>query len=91
LTTETPIAEPGRRIPESILIAIHQAVVKVGGTTADAIDLAETWERLQVDKRGRLARLRWEAQNPVCHCKDGGVPDDVVVTRCVRCWGRRNG
>jgi hypothetical protein len=67
-----------------IIVAIGEAVEAQNGTLADALDLAQTWERLAADKRGRVDRLRYDAAHPRCSCADGGASDDG---RCERCAG----
>lgn len=68
-----------------IIAAIGEAVEAQNGTLADALDLAQTWERLAADRRGWLARLRYDAAHPRCSCVDGGATDGAG--RCERCAG----
>jgi hypothetical protein len=68
------------------LVAIGRAVEARGGTIEDAVALAEAWEDLLADRRGRVDRLRYEGQHPRCRCADR---PDLVEGRCPRCYGER--
>jgi hypothetical protein len=68
------------------LVAIGDAVEAAGGDIEDAVAVAEAWESLMADRRGRAARLAYEAQHPRCHCVDD---PQLVGGRCSRCYGER--
>jgi hypothetical protein len=78
--------------PRSILIAIAEAVEQQGGDIEDVHDLVAAWERLRADKHGHAARLHYDAAHPICHCADGGKPDqDARCERCHGCPGVKHG
>jgi hypothetical protein len=74
--------------PEPIVRAIGAAVELQGGDLDDARDLVQTWERLHDDRRGRIARLRYDASHARCTCAHGN-DDETPGPRCARCHGVR--
>ncbi|MGI8712389.1 MAG: hypothetical protein ACR2NR_04255 [Solirubrobacteraceae bacterium] len=72
-------------LPDSLLVAIGQAVQDAGGTVDDVDDLVHVWQRLDADLDSRVVRLGYEAAHAACCCATPAEPAEDG--RCSRCWG----
>jgi hypothetical protein len=78
----------GAGLDRPLTVAIVLAVRRAGGTPEDRQDLIAAWQRLADDRRGRAARLRYDAAHPRCRCVDR---PELIARRCGRCNGLRAG